>query len=128
MKNNSAYFNDGVENVLAENMGTTLTENRFGDANKASYFDGSSHIRTNLNFDSTDDITYSLWFRWEDGTGLIALFGQTPNLQRTLRISASSTTARFSAYCDTISNTGYAPIYSISINEWYKAHSSKQIV
>ena len=107
--------------VIAENFGLTPALNRFNIDNKASFLDGDSYIRTNVDLKGEDNFTYSLWFIWEDGTGLRTFFGQNSNSLRTLRISTTgTTTARFSTYWDTTSGTSYGLGSPIQRDIWYK--------
>jgi len=60
------------------NNGATLTTDRFGNANSAYYFDGSSNLTTNFNTSGFEGISFSAWIKTSMTSGNEILL-QSPN-------------------------------------------------
>jgi hypothetical protein len=85
------YGFDGDANDVSFNQnhgtvyGATLTENRFGDTNKAMSFDGDDDS-ISLNASGSNNYSYALWVKSESGVGVNAFLGNTNSTNYNNRI------------------------------------------
>jgi len=112
MNNNS--FVEGENNTNLDNHGVTSAEDRFGDANNAASFNGSSYLGSRL-FEDLQEATYMLWVKSDkDQTSTILTLGNNCFSGYSIGLDKSV----LSILCGGVQVNITNSTYSLPVGEW----------